>query len=1668
MYNRQRRKKWIEKLYEQFRQLVRARQKFEFIDELTENQQEEFKKYISFEKNKIDVWSPREINTLLKYFKDVDKILVKRGEFKQIDRRSIKKTLLPHSSECILMTFDIEAYQVEISSSEKRFVPYMLRTTTFNLFKNETESKIFYKKTDQSEIVTQFMDYLIEKRKESEGGIYIWAHNFRKYDGKLILNDLISHCYKKWEDEYHNISIVLNDKSIYRVKIVWGEDKKDKIVFFCSLLLFKSSLAKIAKIYLKKTRKRIIPFDYINPDNIESNVIPSLEERGLNKKNYDIFIKDWKEFCNNKEKPTLLTFVEKYCKEDSYILAKSLQVFLKTVGKLDSFKLNSLITLPKMAFQHWRSTYFNWKYPLCVITPERQRDKFIRKAYFGGRTEVFAGKKIDKHEFVYQYDIRGMYSQCMQQMLPYGNPLRVLGYKGNNFEEFIKELKKDHNIVGFFEVSIKTPTIIEMGERPPVLPVFHQKKLLFPLGEFKGTYYSEELLLAIEQGYQILNCRKGYIFKRGPVLERYSTHKIKLKDKYTKEGKEVSRKIHKLFNNSLYGKFAAKYIFQTTRLLNKQQYEKLKDMYISDNIIPLEKEKYIVTYKVLERLKKTNLTRSQKTALKGEFYKSVRQGFVKIAIAAAITSIGRTMLYNCYLKIIKKGGYLYYRDTDRCIASFDKSPQGMYLFTKDATKEKVTWLKKEEEKKYSKALFLAPKMYGLLGVNGKETIKIKGAQNTGIDFRTLLKRWNDGYLKVKEVQAFRGSSLINVDLAKISKTFRYIKRQKREYIFTDGKWTGETVPFVLDNVTSKKNLRDIKKIKVLPREVIAKMNELKEEMISCIISKKEDFQNFSIELEGIYFSIKFVSSKLRPRLLFSSPWEGIDEKQLQYIYTLLVKGWIYFSKSVATGSVIMTKERDKIIGKIKLSNSLTVSPFHFTTLDDLLEVGMFNFVKAHRIRLDKFMEEYRKVMDLPKTKIVGQLIFKKDDFVPKGFNINIDQIISLKKKLWKMRSAYSEELTLEKLRKEGIKKWYNKVKVTDNYEKKIERIINMGLKRKAYSSLRYGTQKKVSEILYEIVKSGNFSLKSFLKKIIFALKMKLPNSSSPLLDEYKVIIKGSLELVLVLEEMKIIERNVMSTKKKKKIRIRSYVIYNVKFKSPLANKLWLKWKEINRFNYSVIPKKDISIKKIYRKKVIKILNEQKIFIKTQFLQWIVRVIKGHFKEVYSNLIIGGKDEKGINVTLKEILDIIKHLSAITKGFTIPYYNTFKIDFRGRIYPKDPVFSPQGRRFIRPLFLLSPPIREKVWTLDKINNKDTYLRYISSLCGKKIMRVEEGLEFLINVRNEVRENHWEIKSRIFEIINLVKEGESIISPLQIDGKCKAFQHLSALIKDENIGRIVSVYPEGKSKFKDIYMILVQQIYEKAVNPQVKEALNIIGPSKMRSIIKKSVMTIFYGVTVYTAMIKIRSSLTRYFNVYELNKVVHIKVLYKYIKEQYGLFRRNKKDFKKYSDLFSLLKSTPSSAMGRQWYLNDGFIVNNEYYKKLEVDMKVVYNKVRLHTSFKYPMYEKDLNKMRKRVAAKLVHSLDSLHLKMIILTCKDQNISVYPIHDCILVNLEKYNVVQGICMETFKVMYRTNILERLLRSLRKGSRVTRIDINNYLKSIEYYSSPNPEPTKNLFK
>lgn len=167
-------------------------------------------------------------------------------------------------------------------------------------------------------------------------------------------------------------------------------------------------------------------------------------------------------------------------------------------------------------------------------------DQYIRKAYFGGRVEIFK-PLFDGPGYIFEFDYNSLYPS-------------VLANPNNHYPGGIAGLtdKIDFDSIGFFWVQVFVPE-----QYMPPLPYLHKGKLLFPCGYLEGIWSVAELKNAIEKyGVKILKVKSGYkCHNIGNPFTDYiqDMYAARLAAKEAKDG--VTDIICKLAMNSLYGRF---------------------------------------------------------------------------------------------------------------------------------------------------------------------------------------------------------------------------------------------------------------------------------------------------------------------------------------------------------------------------------------------------------------------------------------------------------------------------------------------------------------------------------------------------------------------------------------------------------------------------------------------------------------------------------------------------------------------------------------------------------------------------------------------------------------------------------------------------------------------------------------------------------------------------------------------------------------------------------------------------------------------------------------------------------------------------------------------------------------------------------------------------------
>ena len=453
--------------------------------------------------------------------------------------------------------------------------------------------------------------------------------------------------------------------------------------------------------------KGIFPYKILEK-NLKENMCME-ESMFNNEEDFKNFIKIYGKVINTYE------VLEIYCKNDAQITKKSILKYWSIIEEGGLCKTNKILTAARLSVENYfqNNKMIKKKIPL-------KYDRILRPYYFGGRTEVFGNQ--NENEISLHYDWSGMYAQCMSE--------KILGGEIVS-SEYINSIKDP----GFYYIKFKQNMEI------PVLPI-KKVKLLFANGEFEGWYWFEEILLAIEEGVEIIKISR---IISSQYYDYFMRDFINKNNEIRKKG-GLYKQIGKNNNNTLYGRLGMNPLRWEEEITNK-----------------------IENWNNYEKIIEIN----------GLFlgYKRTEKKISNILIAAQITSKARIKLYKGIKEVINNGGRILYTDTDSIIAAFNKDK---YLTVLDKMMGEVYFDSKKEDTIIIDAVFAMPKTYALKFKNGEEIVKIKG-------FNV-----KPNYIKFKEIFYERGKITtinkewskkdFNIKLWEKSKTTSLAGLNKREWL----------------------------------------------------------------------------------------------------------------------------------------------------------------------------------------------------------------------------------------------------------------------------------------------------------------------------------------------------------------------------------------------------------------------------------------------------------------------------------------------------------------------------------------------------------------------------------------------------------------------------------------------------------------------------------------------------------------------------------------------------------------------------------------------------------------------------------------------------------------------------------------------------------------------
>lgn len=409
---------------------------------------------------------------------------------------------------------------------------------------------------------------------------------------------------------------------------------------------------------------------------------------------------------NQEQKEQML----RYNLRDSEIAYQAIEFFIRGFEELGA---SAKDTIAQTSLSIYKNKFLNESF----FVHNELDLKFIFQAYYGGRVEAFIRGKIKDYNY---YDVNSLYPSVMEKNI-FPNPNTIHRIR-------INDTKYIHLYEGCSEVEVFCP---EMNY--PLLPYRFEKKLIFPIGTFRGVYTHAELRKAVDMGYIIKKVYKTIYYTESKLYFSEFVKTLYQKRLEYQKSNSPMEIVCKLLLNSLYGKFA-------------QKFEE------RDNWIPVPKYEEFIKLEVLDVI-------GDYARIKA---KSEPSSFCVPIFSAYVTSYARIRLH----EIIKASNPVYC-DTDSVITS-KELPTGSGI----GELKLVMRIKS--------GIIIKPKLYMTISEKGEQSIKAKGIKICAGGFDKFIldkKIIYDKILKFKE--ALRRKKLPNELILDCEKEFDFQDNKRK-------------------------------------------------------------------------------------------------------------------------------------------------------------------------------------------------------------------------------------------------------------------------------------------------------------------------------------------------------------------------------------------------------------------------------------------------------------------------------------------------------------------------------------------------------------------------------------------------------------------------------------------------------------------------------------------------------------------------------------------------------------------------------------------------------------------------------------------------------------------------------------------------------------------------
>lgn len=378
-----------------------------------------------------------------------------------------------------------------------------------------------------------------------------------------------------------------------------------------------------------------------------------------------------------------------------------------------------------------------------------------------------------------------------------------------------------------------------------------------------------------------------------------------------------------------------------------------------------------------------------------------------------------------------------------------------------------------------------------------------------------------------------------------------------------------------------------------------------------------------------------------------------------------------------------------------------------------------------------------------------------------------------------------------------------------------------------------------------------------------------------------------------------------------------------------------------------------------------------------------------------------------------------------------FYERHYLDFRGRCYPHTgSSLTHMSSDSLRALFDFweGRPLGKSGMFWLKVHLANVYGVSRTLSFHKRVNWVDVQLENIIGSAQDPLGNKWWQEAEkpfqslraCFELKAALEAGdsESFISHISVaqDGSCNGLQHLVALSKDESLAPYVNLMPRSSSEGPgDIYSMVA----------------NSVGVS--RSLIKKPIMTTFYGASRHTISEILRDELGP--RTERVAKSIRDKLdelgegawaIYEWLSEMaYRISHSARGD----------MYTRDPELIGKAWYTSVswttplGLPIAQPY-----VDPGLIAVRTHLQAFYcKSPYHQAKVDTQKQRISfpPNYIHSLDAAHMQLTALRAQKANISFAAVHDSFWTHAGDMDTLRRLLRQAFVQLHEKSQIKLLL-------------------------------------